>query len=408
MPVYDGGIPQQPPQSRMQSQIPTQFGSGPIRNPVRTMAGMPPAMGGNSPGRMSLGPGGPMGRMPGGNMLGMMGQQPIDNRMQGQNGQLGPVRQGVQGRMPVSSTSGTNGPPGGSYIGGNDSSKQPNSMSLGDDFPILGAENFPSLGSRPGPANAQFPNLSLSSVASLQYNGKRPKSEFNMSADMFPALPTSKTGSKTSPGSSPRSPGSVMPAENAAGSRRPAPSREKHILGADDQFGLLGLLNIIRTPDHDLKTLALGTDLTTLGLNLNSPDVLFPSFQSPWADTPLRPKEPPFQLPTCYAVKANLPPVPHRMAQQQLADETLFYAFYGMPGDINQLAAAAALYERHWRYHKEQKVWITRAPGVEPTHRTNTYEQGTYIYFEISQWKKVTKEFRLQYDQLEERKPMPT
>ena len=46
-------------------------------------------------------------------------------------------------------------------------------------------------------------------------------------------------------------------------------------------------------------------------------------------------------------------------------------------------------YERHWRYHKEQKVWITRAPGVEPTARTATYEQGTYIYFDISQWKKV-------------------
>ena len=91
----------------------------------------------------------------------------------------------------------------------------------------------------------------------------------------------------------------------------------------------------------------------------------------------------------------------------QLSDETLFYAFYSMPGDINQVAAAAALYERHWRYHKEQKVWITRAPGVDPTVRTSTYEQGKYIYFEISQWKKITKDFRLQYDQLEERKLMP-
>ena len=58
----------------------------------------------------------------------------------------------------------------------------------------------------------------------------------------------------------------------------------------------LGLLKLIRMSDQDLKTLALGTDLTLLGLNLNSPDVLFPSFQSPWADAPLRPKEPPFQL----------------------------------------------------------------------------------------------------------------
>jgi hypothetical protein len=46
-------------------------------------------------------------------------------------------------------------------------------------------------------------------------------------------------------------------------------------------------------------------------------------------------------------------------------------------------------YERHWRYHKEQKVWITRAPGVEPSQKTSTYERGTYIYFDHMQWKKV-------------------
>jgi CCR4-NOT transcription complex subunit 2 len=78
-----------------------------------------------------------------------------------------------------------------------------------------------------------------------------------------------------------------------------------------------------------------------------------------------------------------------------------------MPGDVNQSAAAAALYEHGWRYHKEQKVWITRAPGVEPTHRTTAYEEGTYIYFDIVNWKKVTKPYRLQYDQLEERKSTP-
>ena len=37
-----------------------------------------------------------------------------------------------------------------------------------------------------------------------------------------------------------------------------------------DRFGLLGLLSVIRMTDPDLNTLALGTDLTTLGLNLNS------------------------------------------------------------------------------------------------------------------------------------------
>jgi CCR4-NOT transcription complex subunit 2 len=38
---------------------------------------------------------------------------------------------------------------------------------------------------------------------------------------------------------------------------------------------LLGLLSVIRMSDPDLTTLALGTDLTTLGLNLNSPEPLY-------------------------------------------------------------------------------------------------------------------------------------
>jgi CCR4-NOT transcription complex subunit 2 len=37
-----------------------------------------------------------------------------------------------------------------------------------------------------------------------------------------------------------------------------------------DRFGLMGLLNVIRMTDQDLNTLALGFDLTTLGLNLNA------------------------------------------------------------------------------------------------------------------------------------------
>ena len=41
---------------------------------------------------------------------------------------------------------------------------------------------------------------------------------------------------------------------------------------ANEKYGLLGLLGVIRMTDEDLSTLALGSDLTTLGLNLNSPE----------------------------------------------------------------------------------------------------------------------------------------
>ena len=39
--------------------------------------------------------------------------------------------------------------------------------------------------------------------------------------------------------------------------------------------------------DPDVNTLALGTDLTSLGLNLNSPEILYSSFVSPWAEVRL-------------------------------------------------------------------------------------------------------------------------
>ena len=54
-----------------------------------------------------------------------------------------------------------------------------------------------------------------------------------------------------------------------------------------------------RMTDPDLTTLALGTDLTTLGLHLNSPENVYRTFQSPWVDNPLRP-EPEFRVPACY------------------------------------------------------------------------------------------------------------
>lgn len=54
--------------------------------------------------------------------------------------------------------------------------------------------------------------------------------------------------------------------------------------GIESRYNLIGLLDVVRLQKADLKMMALGVDLTTLGLNLNSSDVLFPSFESPWAD----------------------------------------------------------------------------------------------------------------------------
>lgn len=177
-----------------------------------------------------------------------------------------------------------------------------------------------------------------------------------------------------------------------------------------DQFGMIGLLTFIRAAETDpnLVSLALGADLTTLGLNLNSEVNLFPTFGGPWAETPCRPQDIDFHVPHEYltntAIREKLAPV----KLNRYKDDILFYMFYTNVGDVLQLAAAAELYNRDWRYHKEERVWITRAPGMAPSEKTATYERGTYYFFDVNSWRKVPKEFHLDYDKLEDRPSLPS
>lgn len=60
-------------------------------------------------------------------------------------------------------------------------------------------------------------------------------------------------------------------------------------------------------------------------------------------------------------------------------------------------------YARDWRYHKDERLWLTRAPGVEPQLKTSTYERGTYYFFDCTTWRKVAKDFHLEYDKLEDK-----
>ena len=69
-----------------------------------------------------------------------------------------------------------------------------------------------------------------------------------------------------------------------------------------DQFGMIGLLTFIRAAETEphLVSLALGADLTTLGLNLNSEVNLYSTFGGPWAETPCRPQDIDFHVPHEY------------------------------------------------------------------------------------------------------------
>ncbi|KAK6137539.1 hypothetical protein DH2020_028724 [Rehmannia glutinosa] len=156
-----------------------------------------------------------------------------------------------------------------------------------------------------------------------------------------------------------------------------------------DQYGMLGLLSIIKMVNPALTSLALGIDLTTLGLNLNSSETLHKKFASPWSDEPVR-GEPEYSVPECYYAKQT-PPLK-----------------VSMPKDEAQLFAASELYNRGWFYHRELRLWFTRVKNMEPLVKTNSYERGCYFCFDPNTWQTARKDnFVLQYEMVEKRPALP-
>lgn len=191
------------------------------------------------------------------------------------------------------------------------------------------------------------------------------------------ALQPSTRASSSSAGVVGSSPASGAGAPSAA----PGSAAAGSALAGD--FGLLGLLGVIRMTDADRNALALGSDLTMLGLNLGSTEQIYSTFSNPWSDTAAT-KEPHYQLPMCYYIQPPALKTGH-LSKFQL--ETLFYIFYALPRDVLQAYAAQELYSREWRYHGELKLWFKRAgpsDGVANTSGGSTQ----YLYFDINSWER--------------------
>ncbi|KFD58120.1 hypothetical protein M514_00883 [Trichuris suis] len=177
-----------------------------------------------------------------------------------------------------------------------------------------------------------------------------------------------------------------------------------------DHFGMAGMIAFLKSADKDpaMISLLLGHDLTQLGVNLNSAERdLYPSFGGPWFETTVPPNEVMWDVPQEYRVSEHLvgrlPPV----KLNRYIDDLLFYFFYHFCGETYQMVAAAELYQRDWRYHMEDRVWLTRAAGMVPTEKTATYERGTYYVFDPISWRKIAKEMLLEYSKLEDRPSNP-
>ncbi|KAL9135451.1 MAG: hypothetical protein Q9175_003362 [Cornicularia normoerica] len=158
-------------------------------------------------------------------------------------------------------------------------------------------------------------------------------------------------------------------------------------MSAIDEFGLPGFLSTISNDNPDVSYLARGQDLTTLGLNLNSAEPLYPTFAGPFADPGSRPMRPDFRLPECYTVD-NIHAVREKIPH--FSDETLFWIFYTQPRDIIQEFAAAELTNRNWRFHTDLKMWLTKDITLpEPIQMSLEKEQGSYVFFNQMAWEKV-------------------
>lgn len=172
-------------------------------------------------------------------------------------------------------------------------------------------------------------------------------------------------------------------------------------MSAADRWGLLGLLAMIKNADPDQALLSIGTDLGTMGLDMQQQGNLYSTFITPWADSSAaHTVEPDFHLPGCYNVQ---PPAPGPGKAAAFSDETLFFMFYSSPRDALQEIASQELYNRNWRYHKELRIWLTKESGTAPSQKVPGGEQGTYTFWDPDNWAKERKEMVVLYTDLEEK-----
>ncbi|KAG8798303.1 hypothetical protein FRC17_007514 [Serendipita sp. 399] len=137
-------------------------------------------------------------------------------------------------------------------------------------------------------------------------------------------------------------------------------------------------------------------------MELDNPGSLYPKFATPWADyTSVEPvTEPNYHLPSCYNVA---PPPPDAKKAAQFSDETLFFTFYAMPRDTFQDIAAQELYNRGWKYHKAQRLWINMEPVQAESLRQSGMEGTLCTIWDVEAWERQPRMLRIDLRELENR-----
>ncbi|PCH40405.1 hypothetical protein WOLCODRAFT_24080 [Wolfiporia cocos MD-104 SS10] len=181
----------------------------------------------------------------------------------------------------------------------------------------------------------------------------------------------------------------------------PQTPAQQVLMSPADRWGLLGLLAMIKSADPDQNLLSVGTDLGTMGLDMQTQGDLYPAFITPWADSSAAHSvEPDFHLPQCYTVTTA---PPNASKAGAFSDETLFFMFYASPRDMLQEIAAQELFNRNWRFHKELRLWLTKETASTPSQKVPGGEHGTYAYWDPENWERNRKEMTVLYADLEEK-----
>lgn len=152
------------------------------------------------------------------------------------------------------------------------------------------------------------------------------------------------------------------------------------------RWGLQGLLAQLPNRGDMAGGIVMGQDLSSLGMDFDTAEPLFPTFSSPFADGNARQAIPDFALPAAYSV-GNVPALGSRIGN--FSDETLFAIFYQYTRDVMQEQAAAELYSRDWRWHKELRQWMMKdASMAQPLRITERSERGVYVFFDAMNWRR--------------------
>ncbi|KAK0815683.1 transcriptional regulator [Friedmanniomyces endolithicus] len=311
---------------------------------------------------------------------------------------------------------------------------QPSVERTEDAFPPLGGQlNGDALQS-----NGLGSSIASPDGAQAQQNGQQAQLPIRNPSNTYQQQPQQAPIGSGQPASQPQQ---QLQAAIQNGQAPPANIKRYTDMTEDERYGLTGLLAAFEArraleagqpvddtlPPAMRNGVMLGQDLSTLGMDLDSPDPIYPTF-TPFPLLPERSSGsnfdffernvvPDFTLPSAYTV-TNVPPLERRMGA--FSDETLFSIFYQNPNDYRQELAAIELTARDWRWHKILRQWLQKdtrevstgslpiidlaptlpvaAPTVRLGERT---ERGVYVFFDAMNWQRQRREFVLDYGELD-------